>query len=99
MYIILSKPELQTPTKKKLRNWWLENFHYEVGPDEHWSDDFTIAMHKQDESARKEREAEKRRRRKEERRLQQLAGASATASANTSALATASPPSTPAPEA
>ncbi len=99
VYIILSKPELQTPTKKKLRNWWLENFHYDVGPDEHWSDDFTIAMHKQDESARKEREAEKRRRRKEERRLQQLAGASATASANTSALATASPPSTPAPEA
>ena len=71
--IILKKPELQTPTVRKLNKWWADNFHFKIDVDYRWGDDYTIEMHLQEEEERKEREEERKRRRKEERKSHSLA--------------------------
>lgn len=71
--IILKKPEFQSANVKKLNQWWYDNFNFKINVDIHWSDDYTIQMHLQEEKDRKFREEEKKRKRREEKKSQSLA--------------------------
>ncbi|KGK34890.1 hypothetical protein JL09_g5961, partial [Pichia kudriavzevii] len=76
--IILSKPEFSSACTKRLSKWWVSNFDFSIKPDHHWSDEFTIADHLQEEKQRKAMEEERRRKKKEERRLASMSAVSQT---------------------
>lgn len=68
VHILLSIPERQSPTTKKLAKWWSANFNFNVKPDIHWSPTFTEEMHLEEEAARRAHVAFLRQKRKEERK-------------------------------
>lgn len=68
VHILLSIPERQSSTTKKLAKWWSSNFDFNVNPDIHWSPTFTEEMHLEEESARRAHVAFLRQKRKEERK-------------------------------